>query len=240
MRGVMRYAGLGREACYDGPAMASSSTAALVLVVALGSGCTALEPPPPPPQEVLLRVSADPGRPVKGADLLFNGQRVAVTDDEGLGKLSLRGKDGDMFDVVVKCPQGYTSPDRPVQVTLRRLADPTKRPEYSATCPPTTRQVVVAVRAENGPNLPVMYLGREVARTDTSGAAHVLLRLKPEDEFDLVLGTGEKGGELLRPQNPQKAFFVKQKDDVFTFDQKFEREKIKVVARPGRPLPKKF
>ena len=51
------------------------------------------------------------------------------------------------------------------------------------------RRVVVAVRAENGPNLPVTYLGRAVGRTDASGAAHVLLAMHPGDQFSLGLDT---------------------------------------------------
>jgi hypothetical protein len=202
-------------------------------------GCAMFEPAVPPPQEIVLRVEADPGKPIKGADLFFSGQKIATTDDSGMGKLRLTGKDGETFDVVVKCPEGFTSPSRPVSVVLRRLADG-KRPEYAALCPPTTRLVVVAVRAEGGPNLPVMYLGREVARTDTSGAAHVLLRLRPDEQFDLVIDTTEKGNERLRPQNPQNAFFVKQKDDVFTFDQKFTLEPIRRVPVKGRPPPKRI
>ena len=62
---------------------------------------------------------------------------------------------------------------------LRRLAEPSKVPAYQATCPPTTRAIVVAVAAENGAGLPVLYLGREVARTDASGAASVLLHAVP-------------------------------------------------------------
>ena len=214
---------------------------ALVIPVALTvAGCSMFDPAVPPPQEVLIRVEADPGKPIKGADLFFNGQKIASTDDTGLGKLRLTGKDGETFDVVVKCPEGYVSPNRAVSVMLRRLAEPGKKPEYAALCPPTTRLIVVAVRAEGGPNLPVMYLGREVARTDPSGAAHVLLRLRPDEQFDLLLDTNEKGNERLRPQNPRTAFFVKQKDDVFTFDQKFSLEAIRRVPVKGRPPPKRL
>src|SRR6185436_15686582 len=155
----------------------------------LSVSCTAFEPTVPPPQEILVRVSSDPGRPIKAADIFFNGQKVSTTDEEGMGKMQLQGKDGETFDIVVKCPEGFVSPQKPTQVVLKRLSDPTKKPEYAVLCPPTTRTVVIAVRADNGPNLPVMYLGREVGRTDPSGAAHVLLQLRPDEQFDLVLST---------------------------------------------------
>ena len=53
----------------------------------------------------------------------------------------------------------------------------------------------------------MLFLGREVARTDASGAAHVLLKLKSDEAFDLVLGT--EGNDRLRPQNPSASFVVK-------------------------------
>lgn len=203
------------------------------LLVGLAA-CSAFETVVPPPQEILVRVSGDPGQPLKGAAVLFNGQEVSKSGDDGLAKLKLTGKDGESFDVTVTCPEGFLSPTKPFQVRLVRLADPTKRPEYDVTCPPTTRTVVVAVRADNGPNVPVLYLGREVARTDGAGAAHVLLKLKADEGFNLVLGTD--GNDRLRPQNPLASFLVRDHDDVFTFDQKFELEK-KAGGRGGRRGP---
>lgn len=208
--------------------MDARTLAGVALLLAAG-GCSSFDPPKRPPQEVVVRVSSDPGRPLKGATILSNGQKLATTGDDGGAKLRLMGADGESFDVTVSCPEGFQSPTKSITVVLRRLADPSKVTEYDATCPPTSRTVVVAVRAENGPNLPVLYLGREVARTDLAGAAHVLLRVKPEEPFDLSLDTREKGSESLRPQNPSSSFRVKQQDEVFVFDAKFTVEKKNVV-----------
>lgn len=202
------------------------------------SACSALEPVAPPPLEVILHISSDPGRPVEGAAVLFNGQKVSRSGADGIAHLVLTGRDGESFDVTITCPDGFQSPVKPLQVMLKRLADPTKKPEYEVTCPPTTRTVVVAVRADGGPNLPVMYLGREIARTDASGAAHVMLKLKPDESFDLILGTSENA--RLRPQNPFASFAVKERDEVFTFDQKFELEKKKPAAGGRRRGPVKI
>lgn len=208
--------------------MATMRLRALAILLAL-AGCKALEPVPPPPLEVLIRVNGDPGQPIKDADVLYNGQKVAKSAEDGVAKLTLKGKDGEIYDVNVTCPEGFQSPSKPVQIIVKRLADPTKRPEYDVACPPTTRTVVVAVRADGGANLPVMYLGREVGRTDSAGAAHVMLRLKSEDSFDLMLSTADN--DRLRPQNPAASFLVKDRDEVFTFDQKFGEEKKK--PKPG-------
>jgi hypothetical protein len=209
---------------------------AAVPLLAVATGCSALAPVPPPPQEVVVRFNGDPGQPLKGAALLHDGQKVSESGDDGVARLKLNGKDGDSFDIAVTCPEGFQSPAKPIQVVLKRLAD-NKKPEYDVACPPTNRTVVVAVRADGGANLPVLYLGREIARTDGSGAAHVMLKLKPDESFDLVLGTTEN--TALRPQNPFASFAVKERDEVFVFDQKFELEKKKVV-RGGRKGPVKI
>jgi hypothetical protein len=211
--------------------MRKSLLAALLIPSA---ACNAFKPVPPPPQEIIVHVSGDPGQPLKDAAFLYTGRQVATTGADGIGKLKLTGKDGEAFEIAVSCPEGFQSPSKPISVILRRLADPTKVPEYEVTCPPTARTVVVAVRADGGANLPVMYLGREISRTDSSGSAHVLLKLKPDETFDLILSTTDKGNERLRPQNPFASFVVKDRDDVFTFDQKFEQEKKKVVVGPAR------
>jgi hypothetical protein len=99
--------------------------------------------------------------------------------------------------------------------------------------------VVVAVRADNGRNLPVYLLGREVARTDASGAAHVLIEAAPGEQFELTLGTQGPGGEHLRPQNPAMKFAVKNQDELFTFDQRFivDAPQTQAALRPSRPTP---
>lgn len=206
--------------------------AALFAVVA--TGCDRFDPPPPPPQTVVIRVNSDPGKPLKGADVLFGGSKVGVTGADGAAEIKLAGRDGEVFDVNVACPKGFESPKTPVRVTLHRLAEEGKRPEYTVQCPPKTRTIVVAVRADGIRDLPVTLLGREIAKTDQSGAAHVVLTLEPGEQFELVLDTNDEKFEDLKPQNPFMSFSVSQQDDIFAFDPKFEREKKKIryVRRP--------
>jgi hypothetical protein len=116
-------------------------------------------------------------------------------------------------------------------VPLRKLAEPGALPEFSVSCQPLTRSVVVAVRADNGPDLPVRYLGQEVARTDASGAAHLLLSLAPQEEFELTLDTSDRRAENLRPQNPSARFTVKDGDEILTFNVPFAIES-RAVAKP--------
>lgn len=211
--------------------------AALVLSAFAVSGCNILKPPPPKPFEARLKVFGDPGQPLKGADVYYKQKKIGTTDDAGTVSFRLKGAEGDVYALTIKCPEGYTSPSKPLSVVLRKTADPKKRPEYEQSCPKNSRSIVVAVRAESGPNLPVLHLGREVGKTDESGAAHVLLDLPPNQTFQLELSTAGDAAKDLRPQNPTLAFEVKQEDAVFVFDQKFKIEK-KRARGGGRAKPK--
>jgi len=196
-----------------------------VAALAVLGGCEGLKEKPPEPYEVVVHVESDPGEVVEGAHILLGANKVASTGADGTANLKLRGEEGETLLFNVNCPDGYQAP-KPVSVTLRRIADPTKRPEYEVSCPPLTRTIVVAIRADEGPNLPVMFLGREVARTDASGAAHVSLKLRPDEAFQLMLKTSDsEEGERLRPKDPVATFRVKHQDDVVTFDQTFKVER---------------
>ncbi|MBK7582488.1 MAG: hypothetical protein IPI67_20090 [Myxococcales bacterium] len=215
----------------------SARTFAVVLAAFTVFGCDLLKPPPPKPFEARVKVFGEPGQPLKGAEVWYKQKKIGVTDDAGVVNFRLKGAEGEVYDLTLKCPTGFQSPPKPVSVTLRKTADPSQRPEYQVDCPKATRSVVVAVRADSGPNLPVMYLGREVARTDVSGAAHVYLDMPPNQMFQLLLSTDADTAKDLRPQNPAATFEVKHSDDVFVFDQKFKIEKKRVIRGGGHKKP---
>jgi len=184
--------------------------------------------------EIAIHVESDPGMALAGATVVRNGRDLVATDTQGRTRLVLEGFEGDTVDFMVRCPPDFQSPTKPIGVVLHRLADKGRLPEYSALCPPTTRKIVVAVRAENGPFLPVTYLGKTVARTDAAGAAHVLLAMKPGDQFELGLDTSEN--QQLRPENPTKDFVVRPKDEIQGFEVRFTKEPLKRKYHgPARP-----
>jgi hypothetical protein len=204
--------------------------------IALTSAASCNRARPSRTYDLLIRVNGDPGRPLPGARVLYQGKQVGISRDNGVVKLSIDGSEGEVFPFTVACPEGFRSPSKPIDITLRRLADPSRPPEFSASCPPLKRSVVVAVRADNGPNLPVIYLGQEVARTDTAGAAHVLLSLPPGEEFELSLDTSGAYSSRLRPQKPSARFSVKNEDDILIFHVPFTVEVEK--APPPRSAPR--
>jgi hypothetical protein len=204
----------------------------------LATACKGFEEPPPPPFRVAITVEADKGVPIAGAVVTRTNKEIGKTDDKGRAVLTFKGEDGDQLDVYVKCPDGFDSPTRPVTVALKRLGDPNRLAEYPVTCSPAERKVVVAMRTENGPNLPIKFLGRDMARTDQAGAATFMMSAKPGDHLDFTVDTSEKGNEDLRPQNPSVSLVVDNKDGYYTLDQVFQVQKRRIiVVGPRRPQP---
>jgi hypothetical protein len=204
----------------------------LGVLAILGSGCgKQLDAPPPPPFKVSIKVDSDPNHPLVGARVLHQDKEVGLTQPDGRALVQLKGNEGDIAQLVIKCPDSNQQPP-PITVALRRLADQ-KMAEYSIQCPPLVRRVVVGVRADNGPGLPVVFLGNMVARTDASGAAHFALDVKPGEQFDVQLKTDDQ--PKLSPKNPTRTFVMPPRDEVVVFNQAFSLEKKKTVYHaPGR------
>ncbi len=203
------------------------------MAVVIAAGCGNLDPPPPQPFQFYVKVESDPGRAVLGAAVMRANRQIGTTNAEGRAILSVPGTEGDVVDVSIKCPPDLQSPTKPLSIRLTRIAE-SKAPEYSGSCPPSMRHVVVAVKAENGANLPVVYLNKPVTRTDASGAAHFALEVAPGAQFTVALDTSD--APRLKPQNPQKPFTVGQSDEIMLFEQRFDVEKIRVfVAKPNIP-----
>ncbi|MGC4093357.1 MAG: hypothetical protein QM756_36785 [Polyangiaceae bacterium] len=204
----------------------SSTLIALASLSVSSAGC--LAPKPPEPHVLALRVESDPGVALAGARVVYQGANAGSSDEQGLVKLSVQGAEGSVVNLGVECPEGHRSP-APLSLVLRRSA---RAPEYSVRCAPLFRSVVVALRAEHGPELPILQLGREVGRTNRSGAAHVLLKSAPEETLELTLDTSQN--PALRPRNPTTRFRVGQADDLLVFNQTFSVDKPKPV-RAARP-----
>jgi len=204
----------------------TSHASALLFAVTLApaaSACRGALAPPPRPYEVVVVVEGDPGEPLAGVVFSREERPLATTGADGRAALTLDGVDGESVDATVQCPEGHTSPARPITVRLARDAAQAV-PSVKVQCPKTQRRVVVAVKAENGPNLPVVCLGRVVARTDASGAAHFALAAPPGGQFQVTLDTTAKESAKLRPQSPSMPISVGHTDDVVVLEQKFERE----------------
>jgi hypothetical protein len=205
-------------------------------IVGAATACELPKDTPKPPFEAMIKVESDPGIPLPGAVVVFNGKDIAIAGADGRAKIQIAGNDGDTRDFMVRCPSEFTSPSKAISITIVRLSD-NRMPEYSTNCPPNVRRVVVAIRADGGPNLPITYLDKPVGKTDAAGAAHLLLAMKPGDQFQLGLDTSDPSLKRLIPQSPTRVFVVKDSDDIEAFDQKFTLQPLPKVyhAPPKRP-----
>jgi hypothetical protein len=216
--------------------------AVALLCLVASAGCSKmgveLDEPKPVPFEVQVNVTSDPGVPLAEAQILHGTKVVGTTAPTGSTTLKFGGAEGDQIDLTIKCPADYESPSKPLTVSLRRFAPGSPPPKFETRCPPAVRTMVVGLRAENGPNLPVTYLGRTVARTDGSGAALFVVHVKPSEPVEITLSTSESGAEMLRPQNPTLTFVAKDKDDYVVLDQNFTvLKKAAPVIHRNIPTP---
>jgi len=191
------------------------------------------EPPPAPAVTVTVRARTETGTAVANADVFAGPTLVARTDREGLARLDIRGAEGDTFYVRVDCPTGFRSPNEPLSVRRLGIAATTALPEYDVVCHEIRHTLVVAVRAEGGADLPVLYLGKEVARTDRSGAAHVTVAMDVHERIELMIGTSGKDNEKIHPQNPVSVFEMPDHDDMQVFPVTFTRDVKKAPPRAG-------
>jgi hypothetical protein len=224
--------------------MRIASALALGVLAGAPLGCANLDlgvdTPKERPFELQINVVSDPGVPLAGAQVMSGTKVLGKTDASGSAAVRLGGKEDDAVELTAKCPENYESPKEPLTVSLRRLAPGSRPPQFEIRCPPTLRTIVVGVRTENGPDLPVVYLGRTVARTDASGAALFVLRVKPFEQIEVTVSTAEKASENLRPKSPTLTFVAHEYDDFIVLDQSFTIEKPRVHYRPkpdNRPKP---
>jgi hypothetical protein len=180
-------------------------------------------------------VTSDPGKGLPEVVLKRGPTAVATTDAAGHAKVTVSGQEGDVVELTVECPDGHDSPNEPLTVALRRLSTNARSPRFEARCAPQMRTAVVGVRADNGPDLPVMHLGKEIARTDASGAALVVLPVRPNEHVSLVLDTKSAKGPRLRPESPTLTFVAKDRDELVTLDQRFDVERPAPSRRSSAP-----
>jgi len=186
--------------------------------------------------ELLVHVESDPGRPLAGARVQHGGRELGVSAADGRVSVQATGSEGERIDLELTCPTGFRSPESTLSVTLRHAVGSNERPEYFAACPPLTRKLVIAARLEHGANLPIRYLGRELARSDGDGVAHLLLEGETDKTVELTVDTSEQ--PQLRPKSPTARFRIGNRDDVVVLAQTFQSPPKPVVhtQRPSGPV----
>lgn len=205
--------------------------AIVLLAVLLVSGCKTKPVPTLP--KISIRASTTRGAPVTGAEVMMAGVVLARSDAAGAAKVDVGGSEGDTFELQVRCPSPLKSPAAPL--VIRRLEIAGGDVEHAVKCEETRRTLVVVVRAEGGPDLPILYLGKEIGRTDASGAAHVRLDTDIKDRVELILGTDGAQMAGAHPQNPSATFEPADHDEVKEMSVTFKRD---AKPKPHRVAPK--
>lgn len=201
----------------------------LALIVA--AGCGANQAPTLYP--ITLRVVSD-NRPMPGAAILLRDRELGRTDANGAFQMQTQGVEGTAVELSVRCPDGFVSPAQPVPVVLRSTValDRAQRGsgiETTAQCPPSQRIAAIVVRTPNRGNLPILYNGREITRTDLQGVAHMIFRVAPRETVQLRINTDAY--PLLVPRNPLLTVTTREGDDVYVASQSFEEEAPRPAPR---------
>lgn len=205
----------------------------IVIGAALALASCSSEPEAPPRYPFTFNAHADTDA-LEGVQITVNGGAVGATNAEGVLHVDLTGPEGAAVSVNAVCPAGHRSPDAPQMQNLRRVQslDPAtarRGIEVTFDCPPDHRDAVVMVRTHEQAGVPVFLDGREVARTDPSGAAHLHVAMAPGTSFQVLLDT--RYNDRLRPRSPSQTFTVPDRNEVFVLDQHFEEE---APPRPRR------
>lgn len=200
------------------------------LAVALAAGCSSQQAPTL--FSVTLRVMTDT-RPMPGAQVVIRDRPQGTTDAQGSFRMRMSGTEGAVVEVTVRCPEGFQSPAEAVRVPLRSAVSLDRSAhaagiEATVQCPPDQRVAAVIVRTPNRANLPVVYQGREVTRTDLQGVAHMIFKVRPRDVLAFRIDT--TGQPLLRPASPTFTVATRDGDDVYVSTLNFEE-----AAAPRQP-----
>jgi hypothetical protein len=185
--------------------------------------CASSKPPSQPYRVELRAVTAD-GLPLAGVELSLNDKGAGTTGADGRLLRNVSGAEGVSLRVGAKCPAEFEPPaELPVvRLTRTKSIDAAKAQPLTAEvrCAPTHRDVVVVVKAERGPRLPVLIDGKAVATTDDDGTAHVLLRRPPlENKVEVSLDTTSQTS--LKPVSPSRTYELGGRDALVLFEQSF-------------------
>ena len=225
---------------------------AAILAAPFASACG--EPEQDPLHTITFLAHADPGEPLAGVAIstMFNGrpQPLGTTDASGVWVQRLRAPYGTTIPVSATCPTGHRQAEmvQSIRFDPIRSLDPAvaaRGIEHTIQCLPSERDAVVIVRTSGTGHvagIPVLVDGREVARVDEGGVAHVPLRYAPNTSFRIELAASTIS-PYLQPAQPAHDFTIPDEDVFLSFEQPFTYEEpapvrrvVRRVARPTIPV----
>ncbi|MDD9945144.1 MAG: hypothetical protein OXU20_29145 [Myxococcales bacterium] len=185
--------------------------------------------------DVLVVAESDEGEPLAGLRFFVNQEPAGVTDAAGKLALKLAGTDGQRLPVRALCPEGFDEPTHRRALVLQTFASlgqgGSAHTRVAVTCHAKQRTSVVAVKTGK-PDIPIVHRGKVLARTNSSGVAHVQLTMPRDSRFRLKLATDAV--PRLRPQNPTRMFEASTEHGWTVWNQPFEK-----LEEPKPPKPVK-
>jgi hypothetical protein len=205
------------------------NTRAVLLMSLLFAACDDSSAAQQQSYPVLIHSVSEDGEPLPGVQVLSGGSVLGVTGPEATLGVTLAGREGMELSFAPRCPQGSKPQVEPSTLRLRTLADGPP-PEVELSCGRDKRIAALIVSAPGFADLPVLVHEREVARTDASGTAHVLLEGEPNMPLRVVLDTGARPRVV--PASPHKDLQIGGRDEIFVFTPE-------LVDPPAPPVVKK-
>lgn len=214
------------------------------LLTCVGAVGACGEEAPIPSFPMTFTATSDPDVRLPGVLLSANGVPLGQTNEAGILQATLTGPLGSIAQIGVTCPPEHEAPASLPLITLRHVEslDPAAAAlglQVSVSCRPVTRHGVLIVRALGDrpqAGLPVLVDGRELARTDPGGVAHVPLDMPAGQSFQVLLATTDRPN--LRPESPPRTFTFPDADEIFVFDQPFSIEEPPAPIKRRRPRPR--
>jgi hypothetical protein len=194
-----------------------------------------------PRHAVTISVESTPGTPLPGVEFDVDGTVIGLSDQHGLIHTMLEGREGTTIDIHHTCPEGTTSESDTKSLALISFqsVDPSANAsglQMTVRCTPNERSIAFIINADGFANLPVLIDGDEVARTDESGLAHILMDSLPNRNFQVQIATADF--DRLRPENPQRVFTLGLEPEIFVYTPGFtELPPPRVRRRRRRRAP---
>jgi hypothetical protein len=177
--------------------------------------------------------------PVSDVRFWADGRDLGVTDEHGILRVQLTGREGLTLSLTAACPPEYRTAEPQRQLRLQRLRGANSQTDLQLTtrCEASERQFAVVVRTRGAAlgGIPIQARGQLVGQTEADGTAHLLIRSRPHASLRIALDTSRQP-ELI-PHDPVHTFQLQDQDDVLLVDQWFETPPRPPPPKPRAPKP---
>jgi len=207
---------------------------ALVSVLILGScsdGRSAARP-----FSIGFIVESDPGLPLRGVNVLVDGESIGQTDSNGSLQAEVLAIPGASLRIQQQCPEDYRAAEDSKRIRLRKFESVGQSApstiQVTLKCKPLRRLAVFIVTAENGPDLPVLIGGDNAGRTNALGVAQISRWGAPGTEYALEIDT--RANPRLLPRSPVHVFTLPDAHEIFVVNESFELQERHGIGRKRR------